>query len=72
MQIRYSVKGYISKTKKIRSTRESTVQRKQHPTTFYNGKHLKGWTKIPIPKQLEDEHIEKKNKQIIIKVLGIA
>ena len=35
--------------------------KKAAPTTFYNRNHLKGWAKIPIPKQIEDEHIENKN-----------
>ena len=34
--------------------------KKAVPPTFYNRKHLNGWAKIPIPKQIEDEHIEKK------------
>ena len=49
----------------IRSTRESTAQRKQP----HNILQLKGWAKIPIPKQTEDEHIAKKKE---INVLGIA
>ena len=48
------------KTKKIRSTRKITVQRKQPPTTFNNWKHLKGCAKIPIPKQIEDEEHDMK------------
>ena len=39
----------LNKEDKI--NKESTVQRKQLPTTFHNRKQLKGWAKIPIPKQ---------------------
>ena len=27
--------------------------KKAAPTTFYNLKHLKGWAKVPIPKQIK-------------------
>ena len=30
------------------------------PATFNNCKHLKGWAKIPIPKQIEDEERDRK------------
>ena len=33
---------HIEDTKQRRSTRESTVQRKQPPTIFSNRKHIKG------------------------------
>ena len=51
-----------------------TPFKESRPTTYiYNRKHLKGWAKIPIPKQLEDEHIEKeKKRKKVINVLGIA
>ena len=40
--------------------------KKVTPTTFSNRKHLKGWAKIPIPKQIEDEKhdIKQTYKQI--------
>ena len=44
---------------------------KENSPTYHNGKHLKGWAKIPIPKQIEDEHIEKKTKTNVINDLGI-
>ena len=58
----------VSHFNEIISRRESTVQRKKPPTTFYNRKHLKGWAKTPIPKQIEGEQIDKKRN--IINVLG--
>ena len=48
------------KTRKIRSTMESTIQRTQLPTTFNNRKHLKGWVNIPIPKQIGDDEPDMK------------
>ena len=42
------MKTYIHKTKKIKSTRLSTVQR----TTFKKRKQIKGWVKKLIPKQI--------------------
>ena len=34
--------------------------KKAAPTTFNNRKQLKGWAKIPIPKQIEDEEHDMK------------
>ena len=48
----------LNKTKKIRSARENTVQRKQPQTTFHNGNTLRDG-KTYIPKQIEEAHIEK-------------
>ena len=47
-------------TKKIRSTRESSVQR-MLPHNIYTGKRtqIKGWVKKPIPKQIEHEDIDR-------------
>ena len=54
---RPTLKGFIFKTKKI--NKGEYCSKKAAPTTFYNRKHLRGWAKIPIPKQIVDEHIEK-------------
>ena len=48
------------KTKKRKKARGSTIQWMQAPTTFNNWKHLKGSTKIPIPKQIEDNKRDRK------------
>ena len=53
--------GILCKTQKIGSTRGAPFK-ESSPTTYYNRKHLNGWAKIPIPKQIEDEHTEKELK----------
>ena len=35
--------------------------KKAAPTTFDNRKHLNGWVKIPVPKQIE--HIQMKDEE---------
>ena len=45
------------KISQYNTNKEDKIKKEEHrskkapPTTFYNRKHLKGWAKIPIPKQ---------------------
>ena len=55
-----ALRTYKSKDKINKGEHRS---KKEVPTTLYNRKHLKAWAKIPIPKQIEDEHIENKISQ---------
>ena len=46
----------MCKTKEMTISKERTVQRTQPPQQL-NTKILKGWTRMPIPKQIQDnEH----------------
>ena len=55
---------YLFKIEYKSTFQQGRLSKKAVPTTVNNRKHLKGWGKIPIPKQIEDEEHDKKQTKL--------